>query len=542
MGKRKANDVTHALPGSETLGEIVERNLALYRDKEAIVFEGRSFTYGEFCGRAYRLANALYDLGLKRQARVAILAQNSNAYIETYTAGEVAGYVTVAVNYRLAAPEILYILKDAGPTALIFDAEYADLVGEIRDQIPNLQHLILIGRPGQPSPDWASDYETVLEGASPGPPPIRAEPDDIAYIIYTSGTTGHPKGAMLDHKGQVGFTRSNAIDYGARPTDRILLVMPFYHIGAKCSQLTYVLLGGTVILHRSYDIQSVARSIERDRATVAHLAPIMVQDLVDLAERETFDHSSLGLVLYASGPMSVAQLRRAVKSYGRIFLQVYGMTESGSGTILHTHEHILDGTERQQRRLSSAGQAATGYKIRVVRDDGSACEPEERGEILVSGPGLMRGYWNNHRATLEALEDGWMHTGDIGLLDEDGFLYVLDRKKDMILSGGENIYPREVEEAIYAHPAVFEVAVVGVPDERWGEAVKAFVVLRDDLKNGEQPVNETDIIEHCRQLIASYKKPKSVEFMGALPRLPNKKIDKKQLRAAFWEGRDRGVN
>jgi acyl-CoA synthetase (AMP-forming)/AMP-acid ligase II len=313
--------------------------------------------------------------------------------------------------------------------------------------------------------------------------------------------------------------------------------MPFYHIGAKCNQLVYSLRGATVILHRSYDIHAVARSIERDRPNVAHLAPIMVQDLLNLPDRDTYDHASLKLVQYASGPMPVAQLKRAIAAYGRIFLQIYGMTETGSGTVLYPHDHVPEGTPTQVRRLSSAGQVSLGYQIRVVRPDGSECAPEELGEILISGPGLMRGYWNNHPASHAALEDGWMHTGDMGLFDADRFLYVLDRKKDMILSGGENIYPREVEEALYSHPAVAEAAVIGVPDARWGEAVKAFVVLK-----AGQRAAEAELIEHCRTQIASYKKPKSVDFIEALPRLPNKKIDKKQLRAPFWQGRDRQVN
>jgi acyl-CoA synthetase (AMP-forming)/AMP-acid ligase II len=523
-----------AATGTETLGEFVERNLMDRADKPALIYQGRTFTYGEQCGRALRLANALYRRGLRRQHRVAILAQNSNAYIETYAASEVAGYITVAVNYRLSPAEILYILKDSQPAALIFDSEYGAVVDGLRAQLPEIRHYIAIG---EGAPDWAEDYERVLADAPADMPPIRAKPDDIAFIIYTSGTTGRPKGAMLDHRGQVGFIHIQAVELHTSPDDRIFLVMPFYHIGAKCNQLAYSSRGATVILHRAYDIRAVAKSLQDDRATAAHLAPIMVQDLLDLPDLKSYDHSALKNVQYASGPMSVAQLKRALAAYGPIFLQIYGMTETGLGTVLYPHEHVLDGTPEQRRRLGSAGQVPLGYKVRVVRDDGTECAPEERGEILIKGPGLMRGYWNNHPATIAAVEDGWMHTGDVGLFDEDRFLYVLDRKKDMILSGGENIYPREVEEAIYAHPAVAEVAVIGVPDDRWGEAVKAVVALKPGSK-----ASEADIIDHCRTLIASYKKPKSVDFVDALPRLPNKKIDKKVLRNPYWEGRGRNVN
>jgi acyl-CoA synthetase (AMP-forming)/AMP-acid ligase II len=518
----------------DTVGEFVERNGRDHADRPALIYQGRTYTHAEYRDRAYRLANALYARGLRRQHRVGVLAQNSPAHCEAYAACEVAGYISASVNYRLAAPEIAYILKDSAPSVLIFDAEYSGIVGQVRAQLPELEHYIVIGDGG---PDWAERYEDVLAGATADAPQLRSRPDDIAYLIYTSGTTGRPKGAMLDHKGQVGFIRMEAIEMSPRPTDRMLLVMPFYHIGAKCSMLTYQAVGATCILHRSYDIRAVAASIERDRATAAHLAPIMVQDLLDLPDLKTYDHSSLKFVLYASGPMAVAQLRRALATYGPIFMQVYGMTETGLGTVLHPHQHVLDGTPEQLRRLSSAGQVAAGYQLRVVRPDGTDCDFEELGEILICGPGVMRGYWNNHPATFTTLEDGWMHTGDIGTFDKDHFLYVLDRKKDMIISGGENIYPREVEEAIYHHPEVVEVAVVGTPDERWGEAVKAFVVRKPGGS-----VSEEQIIAHCRTLIASYKKPKQVVFIDQLPRLPNKKIDKKQLRAPDWEGRARQVN
>lgn len=518
----------------DTLDEFIERNARDHAAQPALIYQGRTYSHAEYRDRVCRLANALYDRGLRRQHRVAVLAQNSPAHVEAYGACEMAGYISASVNYRLAAAEVLYILRDCAPGVLIFDDGYTDLVAEVRRQMPELTNYIVIGDDG---PDWAENYEAVLAASSADRPRTRPRPDDIAYLIYTSGTTGRPKGAMLDHKGQVGFIRSQTTELQLTPTDRMLVVMPFYHIGAKCTQLACANRGATMILHRSYDIRAVAESLARERATMAHLAPIMVQDLLDLPDLKNYDHSALRLVLYASGPMAVAQLRRALATYGAIFMQVYGMTETGLGTVLHPHQHVLDGTPEQTRHLSSAGQAALGYKLRVVREDGTDCEPEELGEILIAGSGVMRGYWNNHPATFAALEDGWMHTGDIGTFDKDAFLYVLDRKKDMIISGGENIYPREVEEAIYHHPSVMEVAVVGMPDERWGESVKAYVACKPGMS-----ATEDEIIAHCRTLIASYKKPKRVEFIEALPRLPNKKIDKKQLRAADWQGRTRQVN
>ena len=515
--------------GVATLGEIVETNGEKAARRVALTYEGRDYSYAEHRSRIYRLANALFAKGVRRQRRVAVLAQNSAAYIEIYAAGEVAGYITVAVNYRLAAGEIEYILKDSGPDVLIFDEEYAEVVGKLRGSYPDIRHYICIG---QNALAWAENYEATIASANDDPPQTKSRPSDIAYLIYTSGTTGRPKGAMLDHAGQLGFIQIQAAELAMRSTDVMLLTMPFYHIGAKCNFLMSSLVGGTVILHRSYDIERIAADIGHYQVSVIHLAPIMVKDLMELPTLKKAEIASLRLIQYASGPMAVAQLRAAVSMFGPILLQIYGMTECGTGTILHPHQHVLDGPPEWTRRLGSAGQEAMGYKIRVVRPDGSDCEVDEQGEILIKGPGVLVGYWNNHVATFEALEDGWLRSGDIGAFDKDRFLFVLDRKKDMILSGGENIYPREVEEALFHHPAVKEVAVIGIPDDRWGESVKAFVVTSPD-----RSVTEAELIEHCRGYIASYKKPKSVDFVDALPRLPNKKIDKKQLRAPFWTGR-----
>lgn len=520
--------------GAETLGDLVESNGVKFEARTSLVYGGRAFTFGEQRSRVRRLANAIYEMGVRRQQRVAILAQNSNAYVEVYAAGEVAGFITVAINYRLAAAEIEYIVRDSAPSVLIFDEEYAAIAAEIRNKMPEIGHYIVIGSGG---PDWAANFEALIAKSADETPKTRARQTDIAYLIYTSGTTGRPKGAMLDHAGQLGFIQMQAADMGARSIDTMLLVMPFYHIGAKCNYLMSSFVGGRVILHRAYDIRAISDDIQREKVTTIHLAPVMVKDLLDLPDFDKRDHTSLRLIQYASGPMAVAQLRQAVAAFGPILAQIYGMTECGSGTILHPHQHVLDGSPEWVRRLGSAGQEALGVRVRVVRPDGTDCKPEEQGEIWIKGPGVMVGYWNNHPATFDAVEDGWMKSGDIGAFDKDRFLFVLDRKKDMILSGGENIYPREVEEALYAHPAVAEAAVIGVPDSRWGESVKAFVVVAPG-----SAVGEAELIEHCRKHIASYKKPKSVEFLGSLPRLPNKKIDKKQLRLPYWDGRTRQVN
>ena len=515
------------------LGDMYARNAHLAPNGTAFEYDGHRWSHAGLAARINRLANALHDRGLRRQDRVAILAQNCPHYIEVYGAGETAGYITAAVNFRLAAPEIAYILNDNQPELLIFESQYADIVGALRGELSKPDRYICIGS----APDWAEAYESVLASGSAEPPPIRAHEEDTAYLIYTSGTTGRPKGAMLGQKGQLAFASQTAMDCGIQADDVMFLVMPFYHIGAKCNQIACSLRGASFVLHRNYDPAAVVRALEAHRVTLAHLAPVMVHDLLKLSDLASYDLSAFRLLEYASGPMPVAHIRLALEAFGPILMQIYGMTETGTSTILYPHHHRLDGSETDLRRLASAGQPPPGHDIRVVRPDGTDCDVAEMGEILSYSPSVMQGYWNNSPATLEALEDGWMHTGDVGYLDEERFLFVADRIKDMILSGGENIYPREVEEALHAHPGVAEAAVIGVPDDRWGESVTAFVVADPDA-----PPSAEELIEHCRGFIASYKKPKTVVFLDALPRLPNQKIDKKSLRAPYWATRDRQVN
>jgi acyl-CoA synthetase (AMP-forming)/AMP-acid ligase II len=317
----------------------------------------------------------------------------------------------------------------------------------------------------------------------------------------------------------------------------MLVVMPLYHIGGKIEHLAFGIRGATLFLYRLFRPDLILEAMSRERITAAHLAPIMVQRLLDAPELEQANLESLRLVHYASAPMSVALLRRALARFGSIFTQVYGMTEAMICTLLLPHQHLPDGSPAEAARLASAGQPFLNADIRVARPDDTECAPGEIGEILVGGPSLAAGYWNNTELMLQVMRGGWFHSGDMGYFDEEHFLFVVDRKKDMIVSGGENIYSREVEEALLTHPAVFEVAVIGVPDREWGESVKACVVLRPGAK-----ASAAELIDHSRTRVASYKKPRSIDFLEELPRLHNGKIDKRALRAPYWAQQQRQVS
>ncbi|UFN51543.1 long-chain-fatty-acid--CoA ligase (plasmid) [Roseomonas sp. OT10] len=513
------------------LGDILERNAHNRPEDTALIFEGRRLTHAEFLIRAYRLTNALHDRGLAPGDRVAILARNRSEYMEVYAACEVSGLIVVPLNHRLAVPELLDIFRDAAASALIYAGDMAAEARSLAAEARGLRLLLSLDDEG------AEGYEALLASAGPARPRQRPSPEDAALIVYTSGSTGRPKGVIHTHASLLAGAIAGSHEGQARPDGVTLIVMPLFHIGGKIEALYFSLLGGTILLHAAFDEKAVLESIEREKATGAHLAPVMIQRLLDYPDFASYDLTSLTNVHYASAPMPVPLLRRAISAFGPIFTQIYGSTECLGGTLLKPHEHVVEGSHGAVERLSSAGHPFLGNDIRIARDDGSECGAGEIGEVLFRGPSMMAGYWNNEAATRDAIRNGWLHMGDVGYLDDQGYLFIVDRKKDMIVSGGENIYSWEVEEAIRTHPDVAEAAVIAVPDAHWGEAVKAFVVLRAGCALTAQ-----DLVEHVRTRIASYKKPRSLEFVRELPRLHHGKIDKKALRAPFWSNQARQVS
>jgi acyl-CoA synthetase (AMP-forming)/AMP-acid ligase II len=516
------------------LADLYERNALSFRDHPAIVFEGRTISFGRFHERLKRLGNALFAGGAKPQDRVAILAMNCPEYLEVQGVAGLAGFIAVGINYRLAAVEQAEILRDCAPAVFIFESGYTERAAELCAALPKGARLVCIGA----APAWAQSYEALISRASDAALPYRARESDTVLLVYTSGTTGRAKGVMLSSEAQIELARNLAAVHTARQTDRMLIVMPFYHIGGTIESLTYWTAAATIILFRSFDACAILEAMQEYKVTAAHLAPTMIQMMLEVYEPARHDISSVETICYASAPMSVALSRRANAVFGKIFIQVYGMSEGGPTTALLKHQHHLEGTATETGRLASAGQPVLGCEVRVVRDDGSDCEVGEVGEVWGRSKGMMHGYWRNAEATRAAIGDGWMHSGDMGYFDGEHYLFIVDRKKDMIISGGENIYSREVEEALLLHPAVAEAAVIGVPDPKWGESVKACVAFKSGMKASAE-----ELVEHCRSMIASYKKPKTVDVFDALPRISStNKIDKKALREPYWAAQDRRVS
>jgi acyl-CoA synthetase (AMP-forming)/AMP-acid ligase II len=505
----------------KTLGDIFRRNARNYAGHPALIFEGRTITFAELFARTNRLASALWNAGIRKRDRVAMLSMNRPEYVEVWGVGELAGFHIASLNFRLAAPEIEWIVNDSDPQVLIFESQYADLLQSIRPRLREDLRYICIGGA---APAWAADYEAFLAGGDEAGAPSRAEPDDPIGLIYTSGTTGRPKGVIRSNGADLSCAFSQALELGIHPGDKYLLMMPWFHIGARAQQTIAHVHGATVIMHRNFDPGRILEDIENYGVTHMHMAPTLVHDLFEHPEIGKRNLSSIRTIYYAAAPMPVPLLRKGLERLGNVFTQGYGSTEI-SGLCLQKRDHVLDGPPELTRRIGSIGQAQTDTDVRILDDEWNECPPGTVGEITLSGTGMMDGYWNNHAATSRVMRGGWFRNGDMGYADEDGFIYLVDRKKDMIISGGENIYSREVENAIVLHPAVSEVAVIGVPDERWGESVRALVVLR-----GGACATEQEIKDHVRSQIAGYKAPKSIVFLDALPRLANGKIDKLNLR------------
>ncbi|HEV8312249.1 MAG TPA: long-chain-fatty-acid--CoA ligase [Burkholderiaceae bacterium] len=507
------------------LRDVIARNAALYPDAVHSVCEGRRLGFRQFAERVRRLTSGLYGLGLRHQDRVAILAMNCSEYLEVFGAAEWSGFVAATVNWRLAAPEIAYVLRDAAPRVLIFESQYAAMVDSLRADLPGIAHWVCIGAE---VPAWAQPYEAVLADGDPEGAPLRAAPDDLLCLIYTSGTTGRPKGCMLTQHAHAFMADQSAAYQAMLPGDRALVIAPLFHVGARSQQLPMHLRGGSVVLLRRFDAAEVLRTIEAQRITHVHMVPTMVQGVLDLPDHERYDTSSLKCIIYAAAPMPVPVLRRAIARFGRILVNGWGLTEGGNGAMLPQHLHRLDGTPEDVARLASVGQPTGGPELIVADDEGRELPRGQVGELLMRSASNMAGYWNNHPATIETLRGGWLRSGDLGRMDDEGFVFLVDRKKDMIISGGENVYCREVEEALIEHAGLADVAVIGVANARWGEAVKAVVVRAPG-----SGVTEAELIAHCKRLIAGYKCPKSVDFIDALPRLPSGKVSKVELRKRY---------
>ncbi len=511
------------------VGRFLTLTARLYPDKLALVHGAKRATWAQFNARTNRLVNALMGLGIEPGDNVALLQYNRPETLESMFACFKAGCGAVPINFRLHPLEFAYIIDHSQARAVIASPEFNQSLLEVRDRMPGLRHLItLSGAEGE-----LLDYEALLASGSEHWTDVQTEPEDVAWLFYTSGTTGRPKGAMLTHRNLVAMTLAYYADYGPLgPDDVVLHAAPLSH-GSGLYALPNIAKGAAnVILEsKSFDPELVFRTIQGLRVTNMFAAPTMVNLMVDSPAMGKYDLSSMKNLIYGGGPTHVEDLKKAIVKLGECLTQLYGMGETPMTiTYLPHRDHVLEGGEAQLERLASAGIPRTGVAIKVVDADDQEVAIGQMGEVVVRSDVVMKGYWHDAEATAKTLRRGWLHSGDLGYQDQQGYLFLMDRSKDMIISGGENIYPREIEEIIIQHPFVREVAVIGVPDPVWGEAVKAIVSFAPG-----QSVTEAELISLCKDRIASYKKPKSVDFVDEIPKNNYGKVMKRELKAKYWK-------
>ena len=512
------------------LADVARVQAKSYGERTAFIFEDRRVSFNAMDAATNRLAQRLRQEGVAPQDRVAVLAKNSDVFYELWFGAMKARVCLAPVNFRLAPPEIAYILKDARAKILFVGADFYDLAEKAVAELDPKPRIISLDGPRG---DW-SDYGAWRDQAEAVDPNLDLPADDDVIQLYTSGTTGNPKGVQLSNANYLAFLRlaEHVAGFDYRDDETVLNAMPLFHVGGANPGLAGYAAGSTVLILKDIVLVPLLDLIAREKVNHAFLVPAVILMLINTPEIARADLSSMRTVAYGASPIAQETLQRAQKLFGCDFLQFYGMTETvGAGTYLPPEGH-----DPARRKLRSCGIPWPGIAVKVVDAHENEVPQGEVGEIVIKAPIVMKGYWNNPEATAEAVRDGWMHTGDAAYQDADGYFFIYDRVKDMIVTGGENVYPAEVENAVFGHPAVADVAVIGVPDDKWGEAVKAIVVLKPGAA-----ADAASIIAWAREKVATYKAPRSVDFVETIPRNPSGKVLRRELRKPFWEGRERMV-
>jgi len=497
------------------IGDSLIRRARLTPDVIGLVCDDIRLTFSEMNSRANQFANAMKAMGIKYGDTVAIVANNVVEYYDAYFGLAKIGAILAAVNYRLAGSEMEYIISDSGADVFIFGEEYIEITDSFRDKIPAEKLIAISDNP----PAWADSYNTILDNSSTGEPELVGGDDDTMTILYTSGTTGRPKGAELTHNYFLWVSVNMMSTLGVTVGDSSLIALPLFHIGGLAGVPWGVHQGMKVVLQRSFDPQQFLEIIQNEKISGFGAVPVLLDFLKLVPDFEKYDFSSVQTILVYAAPVPVTLIEEYAKS-GIEVRQLYGMTEGCTATVLDSTNAL--------KKAGSCGRPFFHTEVRVVDEKDQDVEPEVKGEVLIRSQVMMKGYWNKPDATADTIKDGWLYSGDIGRLDKDGFLYIMDRKKDMIISGGENIYPAEIEDYLLRNLKIADVAVIGYEVEKWGEAVRAIIVPRP----GEE-ISESELINWCQGKMGKFKIPKSVIIVDTIPRTPTGKILKKDLRELY---------
>lgn len=515
-----------------TYADIIYRNALLRADHEVFVYGEQRVTFSQFNKRVNSLIAALYSLGLKKGDRIGVLSWNCLEYTDIYGAAMKGGFVASPFNPRLQIDELDYIINYSEAEVLFVGPEFTAITNQLESRLKHVKHYISL----EGKADSMLYHDDLLTRFPQDEPDIFVEEDDSFIIFYTSGTTGVPRGAVYTHYRKLEEARTKILQAGIQPENIHVMILPLFHIGGWSHFWAFFYMGATNIImpQRSFDVKATLQTLQDEKATDIHIVPTHLVGMLALPDIDQYDLSRVKQIWYAASPMPLELLRKGIDRFGPIFGQGYGQSESGPDiTILSTQCHdVMDKSPEEQKVLSSCGQPCIWVHARIVDDNRVDVEPYVVGDIIVQSKSIMVGYWHMPDLTEEAIVDGWLHTGDMGYYDEHGFIFIVDRKKDMIISGGENVYPREVEEVLYRHQAVSECAVIGVPDEKWVERVHAVILLKPG-----QCATDEEIKTFCRDRLARYKAPRSVEFVESLPKNPQGKILKKELRARYREAK-----
>jgi len=515
---------------------ILEKALNLHPEKESILCGDVRLTYRSFAGRVFALARFLRSLGLTEGDRIAILHNNGHEYLETYFAAAWSGMVLTPLNFRLSPRETAFILQDAGARILIAAPRFREPVSVLHELNVPLERVLWTGGGKIGCPYPSAVYEDIVRSGPSSPPaPATSKDDDIAHLYYTSGTTGLPKGVMLSHKNVCSHALCAIAELGLRDTDRWIHVAPMFHLADAWAAFAVTWVGGCHVVVPEFDTREVLSAMERDRVTITNMVPTMLNLLVNDPAVGSYELTTLRAIMSGGAPIAPELVRKIMDTFKCDYIQTYGMTETSPYlTLSLLKKHLLDLPDHERFVFKAkTGRPFIGVLLKVVREDGSEVVPDdfEVGEILVQGDTVTPGYWNRSEETAKTFQGEWLRTGDLATVDAEGYVNIVDRKKDMIITGGENVYSVEVENVLYTHPSVLEAAVVGVSDPRWGERVSAAVVLKPGMNACER-----ELMEHCRKRIAHYKVPKSILFADALPKTGSGKIYKKGIREMLLSG------